>query len=759
MRVSVRWLQELADTRLPAAEIAARFTAQGIPVEEIIRIGEPLAKAVVAEVVSVQPRSVTLFDGKDIVELEISTAQLAENDHLAFIPETKHIVNEAEAGIEGSARPVILSAEAETGEPALARLDDEILVLESLPNRGDLTGLVGIARELCCALDQPFTLAPVELKEDAARIADCFTLEVRDPNDTPDYIARLVRGVRIGPSPFPLQWRLLACGVRPISNVVDVTNYILFKYGQPLHGFDGGHLAGNRVITRRAQPGEALTTIDGVERPLNDNVLVIADAEKPVAIAGIMGGLASEITERTQEVLIECARFTPAVIRRGARAIGLTTEASQRFEVGLDTGTMELASREAAAMMHGLAGGTILSGTAEVRTPWIERRFTVEWERTNRLLGMTLEPARMAGILRRLGFGVTEQDGRAEVAVPSFRFDIETTADLAEEIGRVVGYDGVPSRTQYAAAQSGRRSEQSVRVRRVRDLLVGQGLSETQTISFVSAELARRVTGEPVILPTPLNERYAALRPNLLLSLLEVASLNLRRGNPDLRLFEIGNIYVNPADPSETMRVAGIITGAREPLSWERKPEASTPWDIIGTVVSLLDALGLGEPDIRPQPAPGFQPGTAALVVVEGLELGPVGRIDPVLADACGIAEPVYGFDLDWTALWQLVPAKPVVHPLPRFPAVTRDYALILDAGVSTARLLAETRQLAGPLVEQADVFDHYAGKPLPAAKQSIGIRLTLRARERTLTSAEVDEFSQQLIAGLQQRLGVELRK
>jgi phenylalanyl-tRNA synthetase beta chain len=756
-------LQELVKTNRSADEIAALFRPRGLPVEEQLRTGEALGKAIVAEVVSVQTRTVTLFDGGDVIEVEAPTSRLAPDVKVAFSPETKSIVTEQQVGIEGSNELVQLPASCEIGSLVRGAVDDEILVVELPPNRGDLTGIVGIARELACCLEQEFTPARDELSEATERVRDCLALEVKDTSDTPDYIARMVRGVKIASSPFWLKWRLLACGIRPISNVVDATNYILFKYGQPLHAFDYARLAGRKLITRRATAAETITTIDGVLRRLNENVLVIADQQRPVAVAGIMGGRETEIGSATRDVVIECARFAPAVIRRGSRALGLATEASQRFEVGIDADAMDVASREAAALMQALCGGTVLAGTCEVRTPIAARAFDLSWERTNRLLGLELAPEQMAGILRRLGFKVNAESGMrnvARVSVPSFRGDIETAADLAEEIGRIAGYDRIPSDETYTSREAGSRHEQSLRRARIGRLMLGLGFDEVQTISLVSEAVARQLAPQgPVLLLKPLNERYAALRPSLLPSLLETVSLNLRRGMPDLRLFEINPVYSQPASPVETLKLGGVLTGAREPLFWGAREQAMDFSDAAGAIQSLFQALGIGDHEIRPADAIGFEPGLAAGILASNAECGVVGRIARAGCEQYGISEPVFGFELDWDALWRRVPRERGIQPLPRFPAVKRDYALLVGAGVTAARLRSEVRAVAGAILEQCEIFDHYQGKPLPADKRSIGIRLALRTSDRTLTATEVEELTGRLLQALRERLGAELRK
>ena len=766
MRVSRLWLRELTGSEMPATEMARLLTAKGIAVEEITRIGDGFGAAKVAEVVEVGSHRLTLFDGRDVVEIEVETASLEPDCRLALRPGGKDLLREADVGFGDSPAPVILPPAAETGNLVRECIDDDVLVVELPPSRGDLTGIIGIAREFACFAGLGFKLPPVMLAEDAEAAASCFRLDVRDRADTPDYIARVVRDVRVAPSPFWLKWRLLACGIRAISNAVDVTNYIMFKYGQPLHGFDYRGLQGGMLMTRRARKGERLVTIDGIDRELDERVLVIADEARPVALAGVMGGRATEVTDATRDVLIECARFQPAVIRHGSRAIGLVTEASQRFELGIDPGLMEKASLEAAAMMREVCGGRALAGTAEVRSELEARVITVSWERTRRLLGMALTDDAMAGVLRALGFGLSSILGGADVQVPSFRFDVEGAADLAEEIGRVSGYDGIPSDAGYTAREPGARHAQSLRVARVRELMIDAGFSEVQTSSMLAEDVARDFGGSNAIrLLKPLNERYSVLRPSLLPNLLEAVSLNLRRGTRDLRLFELGTVFgwsqpqaSGERQPVERLRLTAAVCGNREPLYWGARPEETGFFDMKGVVSALLRRLGLANPVFVTGCETGFAADASAQLKVGEVTLGCLGLVAGMAVARFDLSEPVFALDLDLAAVLAGIGAGRLYEPLPRFPAVKRDYAFVVAAGVTAGALLAAARKAAGSLVEEMEVFDRFQGKSVTEDRQSIGLRLTLRAPDRTLTAEEVDGVTRRLVSALDRELGARLR-
>ena len=766
MRVSGLWLKELTGIEMPASEVARLLTTKGIAVEEITRIADGFGDAKVAEVVEIGPHRLTLFDGRDVVEIEAETAALKPDGKVAFRPGNKRLVMESEVGLGDSALAVILPPAQETGSPVRDGIDDDVLIVDLPPSRGDLTGVIGIAREFACFAGREFHLPPASVIEDAETMSSCFRLEVQDRADTPDYIARLVRDVRIAPAPFWLKWRLLACGIRAISNAVDVTNYIMFKYGQPLHGFDYRGLQGGMLMTRRAGKGERMITIDGIDRALDERVLVIADEARPVAIAGVMGGRATEVTDATRDVVIECARFQPAVIRRGSRAIGLVTEASQRFELGIDPGLMEQASRESASLMQVICGGRIPAGKAETRTEIAERVITVSWERTRRLLGMALTDEAMAGVLRALGFGLRSVAGGAEVRVPSFRFDVEGAADLAEEIARVSGYDGIPSEASYTAREPGARHVRALQTARVRELMIDAGFSEVQSMSLMSEDIAREFGGASAIrLLKPLNERYSTLRSSLLPNLLEAASLNLRRGTRDLRLFETGTAFAwsepdaqGERKPVERPRLCAAMCGSREPLYWGAKPEEVGFFDIKGAAVSLLRGLGIADPVFGPGNEPGFAADASAQVLVGETVLGNLGLISGPLAARFDVSEPVYALDLDLEAILARADAGRVYEPPPRFPSVKRDYAFVVTVGVTAGELLAAARRAAGELLGEIEVFDRFQSESVTGDRQSIGLRLTLCASDRTLTTAEVDGVTLRLVAALKQELGAELR-
>lgn len=581
MRVPVNWLKELVDTKKTPQELADLFVSRGLGIENILRVGEKLENTLVAEITELNNGKISVSTSKDTYSVSSSGYGQKVGDKVIFNPANKQILNKTDLGIETSNEIVILPVASITGESATLYLDDYVLDFEIAPNRGDLMGVIGIARELACYEEEKLRLPKIKLTESAIAAADKVSLEVVDKTGCPDYIARLILEPKIAASPFWLQWRLFACGLRPVSNVVDISNYILLKYGQPLHTFDYNKLAGNKIIVRRAQKGEKIRTIDGEERNLNDSVLMIADANRNVALAGIMGGIDSEISIATRNVLLECARFNPVVIRKGAQSLKLATEASRRFEMGIDSDNLENASQEAAAMIADLTQGKICRGKVEFGIPAMENIAKLEPARVGKLLGIKITKAKAKKILLSLGFKIRETDSLWQVAIPSFRPDVQRDADLIEEIGRVYGYKDIPSRFELKGIEPGRRNPISRNLERIRDILTGSGFDEVYSVSFNDEPTARIFyPGTLIKIPNPLNERFSVLRPMILSTILEIVNLNLRKGNKDLRLFEIGKTYFADQTPKESTCLSAIMTGEKFPINWATKPESVNYFDL-----------------------------------------------------------------------------------------------------------------------------------------------------------------------------------
>jgi phenylalanyl-tRNA synthetase beta chain len=760
MRVSVKWLQELVATKKTPQQLADLFVSRGLGIENILRIGKGLEKTLVGEVIGTDANEIVISIGKAEHKITISNLQNLPkiNDKVVFNPKTKQLITKNEIGLEGN-EIIILPKETIPGEKASLYLDDYILDFEIAPNRGDLMGIYGIARELACYLKKDLNLPKELFAENAISIGDKVSLDVIDKSGCPDYIARLILDAKITPSPFWLQWRIHACGLRPVNNVVDVSNYILFKYGQPLHTFDYDKLLGKKIVVRRAQNNEKIRTIDGIDRNLNDSVLMIADQNRSVAIAGIMGGIDTEISIATRNVLLECARFNPIIIRKGSQYLKLATEASRRFEMGIDPENLENASCEAAAMIAKYSQGKFCQDKVDFRTPVEEKTTKISPVRVNTLLGVKLNKRRTKQILNSLGFKVEENDSYWQVRIPSYRPDVLRDADLIEEIGRVYGYGNLSSRFELKGAEPGRRNPISQNLDKIREVLNEYGFNEIYTVSFTDEATAQLFySGSLTKIPNPLNERFSVLRPMLLPTILDVVNLNFRKGNKNLRLFEIGRVYFDDQDPKETTCLGGIMTGEQLPIHWENKPTSVNYYDLKAALETLVKNRRWSDISFVNMNHKFLKLQDATAVRIGDTEIGFIGTLSKELNDRYELDQVVFAFEIDLDRVEQLTQKGKLFEPLPRFPSVIRDFAFVIDKEVTAAEVEKKIWHYSNELLERVEIFDCFSGGPLSTGKKNLGVRLILRAIDRTLMDEEVNQIFNQILTGLKQDLIVNLR-
>jgi len=564
----------------------------------------------------------------------------------------------------------------------------------------------------------------------------------------------VVRNVRIGPSPHWLVRRLRTCGINSINNVVDVTNYVLFEVGQPLHAFDLDKLAGRRIVVRRARPGESIVTISQRQFELDEDVCVIADAERPVAIGGIMGGLETEVTDRTTNLLIESAQFDQVNIRRTSRRLGLASESSYRFERGVDPAGVDWASRRCCQLIAELAGGEVADGAVVVGEPPRQRQpIVLRISRLEQLLGIKVPVEAVRDILRRLGLEELRADATiVEVRPPSWRADLEREIDLIEEVGRIYGYEKVPEDVPVPAAAITRTRQQRVD-QTVRAVLAAAGLHETITMSFVTAEQAElfRFWSErpPLTVQHPSRRNENRLRQSLIPSLLAVRRLNESRGVPEAELFEVAHVYLprqNAAELPDEPLLVGIVAA----------PDLAR---LKGIVETLLARLHIEQPlAVEPLTLAGLAAGRAAKLLCAGRTLGFLGQLDPRLIEQLELRRPCAAAELNMDLLYELAQPAVQVRPVPHMPAVERELSLVVEESVPWARIESVVREHAGPLLETVTFFDIYRGKPIPPGKKSVHFGLTYRAAERTLRREEVDAAQEAIIAACRQQLGAELR-
>ena len=796
MKISLRWLRELCPVQLTDDEIAQKLTAIGLEVEgrETRAIGPGIVAARVVSTTKIAGSDhlgvCQVDDGAgthqvvcgarnyaagDLVPMARPGAKLANGIEirrakLRGVESAGMLCSERELGLsDDHSGLMILPAQARVGTPLdeLLGLPDTVLEINVTPNRPDALSHVGIARELAAITGVPVRMPatqPAGKGELPARI------DVEDTQRCPRYVGRVIEGVKIGPSPLRVQERLRSCGIRPISNVVDATNLALLELGHPLHGFDLDRLAGHRILVRRAREGEPMTTLDGKERKLSADDLVIADATKPVALAGVMGGQTSEVGERTTRILLESAMFEPAGIRRTARRHALHTEASHRFERGMDERTADAAANRCAELIVQLAGGRLLPGALDVYpSPREPAKVTVRPARVSAILGVTVAEAEVDRWLRALQL-VPAGDGRW--TVPSWRRDLTREIDCIEEIARLRGYDTIPVKLHPAGlGETASIAPQRRVTKHARQALSAHGFDEALNYSFVAGKDLEAISDrKPVRVANPLTSDQGAMRTTLLAGLLRNVGYNLSRGVRDVKLYELGRVYVAEPDarhPSgelawpahEPRRLGLVITGARAGKRWNGGGEAADFFDLKGAVEDVIEAMGIADVRFRLAEHAALHPASASAVLLGGSVAGNLGQVHPRVAEHFEVPPETCVAELDWEALLSQSLAVKHLRGVPKFPAVARDLAFVVDASVPADKLLEEIRAAdGGKLLESVSLFDVYRGPPVPEGRKSVAFGLSLRAADRTLTDAEADSLCAAIRERLKARVGAEIR-
>jgi phenylalanyl-tRNA synthetase beta chain len=799
MKILYGWVREFVDVELSAAEAADRLVNAGLEVASVTPVAPELAGVVVGEIEAIE-RELGDSHGHRLLLCRVSTGRArfpvvcgapntAVGVRAAFAPPGARLPGGREVGIAKirgveshgmlcSERELGLGEEHEAGLLVLdgARpgadlvsvlgLDDHVLEIEITPNRPDCLSVLGVARELAALTGRRLQPPRIALRESAVPARSLARVRVEAPDLSPRYTVRVIEGLRVAPSPPWMAMRLRACGLRPISNVVDITNYVLWELGHPLHAFDADRVADATIVVRRAAAGERFTALDGQARTLDASMLVIADPERAIGLAGVMGGQNSEVGDTTTRVLLESAYFDPASIRRTSRALGLRTDAAYRFERGADIEGLLTASDRAAQLMAELAGGRVARGRLDA---YARRRRPVRVRlrpsRVERVLGVAPPRAQARRILAGLGLGVRERGSVLEVEIPSFRRDLTMEDDLAEEIIRVWGYDRIPStlpggETVEVARTSDRLRQESL----VRQALAGAGLLEagasTRSDPARIEALGPAPDGEPVALLNPLSQDASRLRSHPLEGVLAAVATNVRRQQGDVRIFEIGRTYRSApggdTGTAEPRWAALALTGARGELSWHGGGEPVDVYDAKGLAEHALAALGVGVTTREGGRLGGLEPDCHASLVDEtGDTLAEFGEVAAATRAAFGIDAPVFAAAIRLDAL-PLARALGRHQPLPRFPVVQRDMAFTLpDAETSVALVQAAIVRAAGPLVRDVAVFDVFR---LPGGARSVAWRLTFQAEDRTLTDAEVNAVHARVAAEVSRALGVTLR-
>lgn len=634
-------------------------------------------------------------------------------------------------------------------------LDDHVVEFEITPNRPDCLSVIGLARE--AAVTYGKTMAqhePVVKGGGIGNLTELLDVETPATDLCPRYTARMVRNVKIGPSPKWMRDRLRASGVRPINNIVDITNYVMLEYGQPMHAFDYRYVNGGKIVVRRAEDGETLTTLDGNVRQLNSSMLVIADEHRAVGLAGIMGGENSEIVEDTVDVVFESANFNGTSIRRTALALGMRTEASAKFEKGLDILNTLPAVNRACELVEMLGAGEVLDGTIDILNFVPQpKQLKLRADKINALLGTDIDAAEMCRILQELGFGV---DGDI-ITVPSWRGDVEHYSDLAEEVARFYGYNQIPTTAMTGVTTRGGYSPEQMLERSLGTVCRSLGYDEIITYSFISPTYYDKIhlpedspLRKSMKIMNPLGEDTSIMRTTVMPSMLEILTRNYNYRNKEAHLYELGRTYFERED--------GMADEPKHLSLGVYGPEESF-FTLKGAVETILDSIRAEDVTyVAEKSDPSYHPGRCAKVYVNGQEVGTLGQIHPLVAANYGVDAELYYADLKFDALFASRGADPEYQPLPKFPAVTRDIAVLVDKAVTVGAMESSIQAAAKGLLKDVTLFDIYEGAKLPTGKKSVAFNLVLRADDRSLTAQEADDEVNLVLERLKKDFGAMLR-
>ena len=794
MKVSLGWLRDFVEVDVDVGKLAELLSFSGMKVESITE-GRDVSGVVVAEVVSVidHPHAdkLTLVEvttsGSSSQRVVCGARNIGPGDRVPLATsgarvggmtiERRKIRGEVSDGMLCSAAELelsddhsgilILPPDTELGADVgvVLGLDDTVLELEVTPNRADCMGLIGIAREVGALLGHELEIPNVNLDQ-AQHGSGAVSVEIADPEGCPRYVARFIDSVRLGPSPTWMTARLASAGLRPISNVVDITNYVMHETGQPLHAFDADRVAERSIVVRRARPGEQLTTLDGVIRRLDERDLAIADSEKALALAGVMGGLDSEVSAGTSAVILEAACFDKVSVSFTSRRHSLRSEASARFERGSDPAMAPYAAARAAELMSELAHGSVESGAVDVYPrPPEPLRISLRPGRTDRVLGIEIPPRTQAERLRSLGIEITLDDDTLDATVPSWRRDLTREIDLVEEVARLEGFDRLPA-TLPPGLQGGLEPEQTAEGA-VRRTLVAVGLFEAWTPAFMSEralDLLLLPDDDPVRrcvrLSNPMTEDERALRSTMLPGLLRSLRRNFAHGADGVGLFEVARTY-HPSDgelPHEPPVVAAVVSGLRPGRSWRSDDR---PWDFFAlkaVVEALFESLRLPAPSFNPRGSMPWHPTRTAQVTLGRAPVGVLGELHPEVCAGFEVPEATLAFELELAPLFAALTGRPRVGELTRLPPIYLDLAVVVDDAVPAATVERVIRASGQPEVTSVRLFDLYDGDQVPEGRKSLAYALELRSPERTLTDAEAAQVRDRIIGALRERVGGELR-
>ncbi len=792
MQISYNWLRELVDFGWDTQTLASKLTLIGTAVESVQPVSTNLENVVVGKILTVEPhphapglKICKVELGRDVQmnvvcgapnvkvgmksPLALSGAVLKDGLRIQSV-DKQGVVSEgmlcsqAELGISEDHSGIMeLEATAKSGsdlKTALS-LDDVSLNFDLTPNRADSLSAIGIARDIAALCGSPVKRPTAEIKEIADKAAAVVDVSIEDPIGCPRYAARVIKGVKIGRSPWWMQQRLLASGIRAINSIVDITNYVMLEYGHPLHAFDFANFAQPRVLVRRATDGEVFRTLDGIDRKLNSDVLLITDGVKPVAIAGIMGGEFSEVTNKTTDILLESAYFDPSVIRRGRKYLGLQSESQTRFERGADPNIVPIALDRVASLIEHLAGGRVLAGIVDVYPQKIHPvKLELRPSRVNQILATEMSAPVMIDILHALEFKVIPGKNLT-VEVPTFRPDVTREIDVIEEIARIYGYEKIPTRLFSGGKLLVSRNPREVFAAKARESLIGQGYYEVVTNSIVDPKQVRRLDPqqECVEILNPISEDLKWLRPSLISGLLNAVYENISHQVRTIKLFEIGTVMAPSGKqlPNETQRIALALSGSDMGENWAFHPTEFTFHDLKGAIEGI-ERLTDRRVIYSPVSNAAFDPACCFEVTMGVETIGICGAIQPAILRAFNIKAEVLVAELNFEVILASASPTKSYQQLPRFPISERDIAIVVDEGVFCAELLETIRNAADQTLVETVVLDLYKGKQVDSGKKSLAFRLVFQDESRTLTDADIERVLNKMVESLKSKHGATLR-
>jgi len=803
MYVSYKWLADYVDlSGITPDELAEKITRSGIEVEGVEVLNEGMKGVVVGHVVEKEQHpdadklnkcQVDLGNG-EVVQIicgaknvdkgqkvavatvgavlpgnfKIKKAKLrgeASNGMICSLQElgieSKLVAKEYSEGI------FVFPNDAEVGKDALEQLnlDDAVLELGLTPNRADALSMLGVAHEVAAILNREVKYPEISYESSSETASNYVQVNVEATDDNPLYIAKVMKNVTIAPSPLWMQSRLMAAGIRPHNNVVDITNFVLLEYGQPLHAFDYDRLGSKEILVRRAKDGEKIVTLDDQERTLTSEHLVITNCTEPVALAGVMGGANSEVQSDTKTILLESALFNGQRIRTASKDHGLRSEASARYEKGVDPNRVPAAAERAAQLISLYAGGEVLEGAVEVRSTTFEPavvKTTVE--KVNRVLGMNISAEEMKSIFERLQFGVELDNSTIIVTVPTRRGDLTIEEDLVEEVARLYGYDNIPTTLPVGQAIPGKLTDYQEKRRKVRRYLEGTGLYQAITYSLTSEEKAPKYAleaSELTKLALPMSEERSVLRLSLLPHLLDALRYNLARQIDQVALYEIGSVFLSQGkdvQPLEKERLSGAVTGLWHSHSWQGEKKPVDFYVVKGIIDGLVDLLGLSDViEYKQSKREGMHPGRTAEIFLGEKLVGFVGQVHPTVQKELDLTE-TYVFELSLVDLLTADVEETRFEVIPRYPSITRDIALVVNKDVIVGDIEKVIKEAGGKMLRDVAVFDLYEGDRLEEGKKSVAFSLRYFDPERTLTDEDVSKAHEKVLKAVEEKTGATLR-